>query len=401
MVTEVKKTVTKDLSILKSVKSPDFANYLETWEHQASTRAVSFPSFMYTSEEVYKAERERFFSRTWIYVGHTSQLEGANSYFTTSIAEIPLVVVMDKHEVLRAFHNICTHRAAPVAIGNGKCNRFVCPYHAWTFDLEGKLRGVPNFEDYEDFEPSEYNLKSVHVDTWGCFIFVNLDPDCSPLEKQLLELPNMFNGYDTSNWYRAHCVDYYTDTNWKLYVENNAESYHEPVVHRSSYSTGDVSWNNSYELIRCEARHYYYLQYTPYAPDSSEMVHGFKPGIAKGGLPTWLMQGTSIMSFWPNFAWIASPDLIIVYMIDPQGVSRTRVRWDWLIPNTEEAKSAENLERIISTYDKVQQEDMILLPQVQQGIGSPGYAAGPLSPSKEVGVHRFQELLLEHLTGIR
>jgi choline monooxygenase len=161
MVIEVKKALAKDLSILKSVKSLDFANYLATWERQAPTKAVSFPSFMYTSEEVYKAERERFFSRAWIYIGHTSQLEGANSYFTTSIAGFPLVIAIDRHEVLHAFHNVCTHRAAPVAIGNGKCNRFVCPYHAWTFDLEGKLRGIPNFEGYEDFEPSEHNLKSV------------------------------------------------------------------------------------------------------------------------------------------------------------------------------------------------------------------------------------------------
>lgn len=388
------------VGILESIQDANLANYLKTWQPMSYKRAKSFPSFMYTSEAVYQLERQLFFSKTWIYIGHLSQLSGASSYFTTSIAEIPLLIVSDRQGVLRAFHNVCPHRAAPVAIGSGECNRFICPYHAWTFDLEGNLRGIPNFEDYEDFNPADHNLTAVHVESWGPFIFVNMAAECEPFEAQLHELPALFDGYQASEWKRVHSIDYHTDTNWKLYVENNAENYHEPIVHKSSYSTNEVSWNNSYDLIRCEARHYYYLQQTPH-PKDSDGNNRFKPELIQAGLPERLMASSSIMSFWPNFAWIACPESIIVYTIDPQSASRTRIRWEWLVPNTAAAQSPENLERLITLYDRVQQEDMDLLPLVQKGVESPGYVAGPFSPSREVGVHRFQELLMEHLSGRR
>jgi len=399
-VSKISVSKTHNSGILDTIKDPNLANYLSTWQPMSPRKAKSFPAFMYTSEEVYKLERELFFGKTWIYVGHTSQLSGANSYFTTSIAEIPLLIVMDKNGVLRAFHNVCTHRAAPVAIGSGSCKRFICPYHAWTFDLEGNLRGIPNFEEYEDFNPADHNLKAVHLGTWGPFIFVNVAPECEPFQAQLNELPALFDDYRSSEWKRIHSIDYYTDTNWKLYVENNAENYHEPIVHKSSYSTNEVSWNNSYDLIQCESRHYYYLQHTPHPKDSSGNS-GFKSELIKSDLPERLIEGSSILSFWPNFAWIACPESIIVYTIDPQGARRTRIRWEWLVPDTETAQSPENLERLITLYDRVQQEDMDLLPLVQKGIESPGYVAGPFSPSREVGVHRFQELLMEHLSGRR
>jgi choline monooxygenase len=385
---------------LDAIKDPALADYLKTWEPMSPRQAKSFPAFMYTSEEAYRLEREQFFGKAWIYVGHISQLSGPNSYFTTSIAEIPLLIVMDRNGTLRGFHNVCTHRAAPVAVGSGECNRLICPYHAWTFDLEGNLRGIPNFEGYEGFNPADHNLKAVHIDTWGPFIFVNVAPECEPLQAQLNELPELFGGYRLSEWKRVHHIDYYTDTNWKLYVENNAENYHEPIVHKSSYSTHEVTWNNSYDSIQCEARHYYYLQHTPHPKDSSGN-YGFQPELIQSDLPERLMAGSSILSFWPNFAWIACPESIVIYTIDPQSATRTRIRWEWLVPNTEAAQSPENLDRLIRLYDRVQQEDMDLLPLVQKGIESPGYVAGPFSPSREVGVHRFQELLMEHLTGRR
>jgi len=382
-----------------SLSDPAIAAYFQTWQRQRSDRAISFPPFMYQSEEVYRLERTQFFHKNWIYVGHISQLDGAGSYFTTSIAETPLLIVLDRNEQLRAFHNVCTHRAAPVALGAGKCNRFICPYHAWTFDLEGNLKGIPDFETYADFNAVEFALTAVAVETWGPFIFVNLDSHCQPLATQLNELPQLFNDYHFSEWVRIRSEDYYTDTNWKLYVENNAENYHEPIVHKSSYGTNEVSWNNSYNLIRCEARHHYYLQFTPYAPNSHEAKEGFKPGLFKDNLSEQLMGGTSVMSFWPNFAWIVCPTVAVIYTVDPLGPKRTRIRWEWLVPNTPEALAPENVDNLFQLYDRVQIEDLNLLPDVQKGVESPGYVRGPLSPTREVGVHRFQEVLMEYLTG--
>jgi hypothetical protein len=107
------------------------------------------------------------------------------------------------------------------------------------------------------------------------------------------------------------------------------------------------------------------------------------------------MGGVSTMSFFPNFAWITSPTYAIIYLIDPQGPLKTRVRWDWLVPNTEAAKAPENLDSLIQFFDNIQKEDLDLLPAVQTRVQSMGYKPGRLSPTREVGTHLFQELIMK------
>lgn len=207
-------------------------NGLQSWRSRSLTNeAVTLPAEMYYSPEIYRLEQQQVFGKYWYYVGHISQLDGPGSYFTVEIAEQPLVILQNKAGELRAFYNICSHRAGPIAVDSGKCQRLTCVYHAWSFDLEGKLRGMPDMENAVDFDLEDHALKAVKVDTWGPFIFVNLDPNSESLLTQLGELPELFKRYRLSEWKRAHSIDYWTDTNWKLYVENNTESYHEPSVH--------------------------------------------------------------------------------------------------------------------------------------------------------------------------
>lgn len=199
----------------------------------------------------------------------------------------------------------------------------------------------------------------------------------------------MFKRYRFIEWARVHSVDYYTDTNWKLYVENNVESYHEFSVHKSIAKY--------YKATSAEARHYYYLQYAP-LPHDDEVDSLMKQGRCFEGLGEVELHGKSTMSFFPNFAWIIRPWIAIIYLIDPQGVSRTRVRWDWLVPNTDVAKSQENVEPLIEFFDNIQQEDLRLLPDIQKRIQSLGYRPGRLSPTREMGTHLFQELIMRSLT---
>ncbi|MBD2070472.1 aromatic ring-hydroxylating dioxygenase subunit alpha [Leptolyngbya sp. FACHB-671] len=360
--------------------------WLQSWQPRSlSSEAVTLPAEMYSSLEIYRLEQERIFGKYWYYVGHVSQLDGPNSYFTVEIAEQPLVILRNKAGELRAFFNICTHRAGPVAVDSGKCNRLTCLYHAWSFDLEGNLRGIPDMEEAENFDLVAYGLTAVKVDTWGPFIFVNLDPKSDALAVQLGELPEMFKRYKLETWARAHYIDYWTDSNWKLYVENNAENYHEPTVHPilAKY----------YQHIKAEARYHYYLQYTPFV-GRDELPSEKDPALYVDGLNEYEMAGISTMSFFPNFAWIVAPNCAIIYLIDPQGPCRTRVRWDWLVPNTDAAKSPANLEPLIEFYDGIQQEDLQLLPEVQKRTQSLGYRQGRLSPTREMGTHLFQELIM-------
>jgi choline monooxygenase len=364
----------------------DWAN----WQPQSlPEEAVTLPAEVYSSPEVYRLEQENIFGQYWYYVGHLSQLTGPGSYFTVDIANQPLVILIDQQGELRAFFNICTHRAGPVALGEGTCNRLTCLYHAWSFDLQGELRGIPDMENAENFDLAAHALRSVKVDTWGPFIFVNLNPDSDSLQVQLGELPELFQRYKLENWARVHSVDYWTDTNWKLYVENNTESYHEPSVHPvlAKY----------YHKIKAEARYHYYLQYTPFF-GNDELPENLNPDLYAPGLNDEEMAGVSTMSFFPNFAWITSPTCAIIYLVDPQGPLKTRVRWDWLVPNTEAAKSPENVDPLIQFFDDIQKEDLNLLPEVQKRIQSMGYVQGRLSPTREVGTHLFQELIMKAIS---
>lgn len=366
-------------------------DYLQSWQPQSlSQGAVTLPREMYLSPGIYRLEQEKFFGKTWCYVGHISQLEGPGSYFTVEVAEQPLVIVQDKAGALRAFFNVCTHRAGPVALGSGKCSRLTCLYHAWSFDLQGGLRGMPEMDGAEAFDVAAHALTAVQVDTWESLIFVNLDPAAEPLAAQLGELPQLFQRYRLGNWARVHSVDYWTDSNWKLFVENNAESYHEPTVHPilAKY----------YQHIKASAQHFYYLQYTPFL-SKDDLVFAEQPGTFATGLNAEELGGVWVVTFFPNCAWVVTPNCAIFYLIDPQGPSKTRIRLDWLVPDTEEAKAADNLEPLIQFYDQIQQEDLELLPEIQKRIQSLGYVQGRLSPAREMGTHLFQELMMQHLTA--
>jgi len=371
---------------LKTSPLDENTEMLRSWQRRSLTHdAVTLPAEVYYSPEIYRLEQAQVFGKYWYYVGHISQLDGAGSYFTVDIAEQPLVILKNKDGELRAFYNICSHRAGPVVMGSGTCNRLTCLYHAWSFDLEGNLRGIPDMETAEGFDVTAHALTSVRVDLWESFIFVNLDPNCESLWTQLGELPELFKRYRLKDWQRVHSIDYWTDTNWKLYVENNTESYHEPSVHPilAKY----------YQSVEAEARHHYYLQYTPFF-GNDELPTALNPDLYIQGLNEREMAGVSTISFFPNFAWIISATCAIIYLIDPQGPKRTRIRWDWLVPNTEAAMSAENLEPLIEFFDNIQKEDLDLLPAVQTRIQSMGYRQGRLSPTREVGTHLFQELIM-------
>jgi len=193
---------------------------LEAWQPQSlKAEAVTLPADLYFSPRIYQLEQEKIFGKKWYYVGHISQLNEPGSYFTVEIAEQPLVILYDRAGHLKAFYNICTHRAGPVALGSGHCHRLTCLYHAWSFDLDGNLRGTPDMDTAESFDLAAHALKSVKVETWESFIFVNLDPNSDTLQVQLGELPELFQRYRLQDWVRVHSVDYWTDTNWNFNVE--------------------------------------------------------------------------------------------------------------------------------------------------------------------------------------
>lgn len=393
------------MTVATAARSTD--DVIAGWRPVPLTGARGFPATAYEDPVWFRRERERFFARTWLHVAHDSDIPAPEGWYRAEIAGFPVILTRAKDGSVRAFHNVCPHRGAPLArIGEPEATcaagrTVACPYHGWIFALDGALKGAPGMDAHPCFDRAAHALTPLRLERWGPFWFVNVSGDAPPLTTCLGPAVERFAGACTEAWVRVHRQDYVTASNWKFYVENNAEFYHEPVAHGSSYTSKEVSWNNNNAAIRAEASEWCYLQYSPYPADSPERSGRLPPGTVMPGLASTWLEGSSIFQFWPNFAWILNPNLLITYIVDPLSPTSTRIRWDWLVPDTPEARDPAHLEPLIRLYDRVQHEDLAIFEQQQRCVGSPAFHMGALNPRAEVGVHRFQELLMEHLTGRR
>jgi choline monooxygenase len=196
--------------------------------------ADTMPAFTYTSPEFYQREVERIWRKTWNFIGSADQIRNNGDYFTLNFAGVPIIVLRDHDGKMRAFANTCRHRGSELLEGKGNCKLIVCPYHSWTYELSGDLRGTPEMDKTLNFNKADYALISIAIDTWGNFLFINFDKNPEPLKKHLGDLPEKLAPYRLENMALARRKSFQMDCNWKLFVENAKESYHIGTVHRAT-----------------------------------------------------------------------------------------------------------------------------------------------------------------------
>ncbi|HKC78182.1 MAG TPA: aromatic ring-hydroxylating dioxygenase subunit alpha, partial [Gaiellaceae bacterium] len=203
---------------------------------------TTLPYGWYTDPEILRRERERIFRPAWQYVGHTGQL-AQPGYFATQIGETPVVVTRDRDGVLRGFVNVCRHRGFVIADGEQRRETLQCPYHAWTYGLDGRLRAAPRSEEEADFPQDELGLLPVAVDTWGPFVFANAGPEPEPLTQALGSLPAQVAelGLDVDSLVFRTRWEAEVEANWKIVCENFLECYHCQVAHPGFSEVIDVS----------------------------------------------------------------------------------------------------------------------------------------------------------------
>ena len=194
---------------------------------------ATLPWAWYSDPDVAQRERDRIFGLTWQYVGHLGELDGPGSYFAGHAGGIPVVVTLDRDEHLRAFINVCRHRGAVVARGSARRGTLQCPYHAWTYGLDGCLRAAPRSDAEDGFEREALGLRPASVGTWGPFVLVNPDAGAEPLDRALGDLPDIVAAHgldvDALRWHRR--VRYELNANWKIALENYLECYHCQINH--------------------------------------------------------------------------------------------------------------------------------------------------------------------------
>jgi phenylpropionate dioxygenase-like ring-hydroxylating dioxygenase large terminal subunit len=197
-------------------------------------QARAMPPEVYTSDAFLSAEIEHVFSQEWLCLGRASALPEPGDYAAWEIAGQPVAVVRDRDGDLRAFSNVCLHRMSTLLHGRGRVRAIVCPYHAWTYNLDGTLRGAPAMSKNVCFDRKDYRLPELRVEEWLGWVFVTLAPDATPVAERLAEVESLIADFAMETYVETFFETHVWDTNWKVLAENFMESYHLPVCHAAT-----------------------------------------------------------------------------------------------------------------------------------------------------------------------
>jgi len=342
-------------------------------------QAWTIPAPWYFDERIAELERAGVFSTTWQVVGRTDQVRENGQFFTAELAGEPLVVARGDDGQLRAFYNVCRHHAAAVVTESQGCaKQFRCPYHGWTYGIDGALKGMVEFDGVCNFDRAKNGLVPVRVDTWENFVFVNLDGRAAPLRDFLGVVPELVAPLDLAK--KLHFFDrrvYTLNCNWKVYVDNYLDGgYHVPHAHKGLSSVIEYT---KYTIENFERA---CLQSSPLSSDSTS-----EAGVAatRQGRAFYLWQ-------YPNFMINAYEGVMDTNLVLPLAVNRCAVVFDYYFADTSATAEARHKESI-AVSEQVQDEDMAICDAVQRGLSSRAYVAGRLSVRREAGEHLFHRLL--------
>jgi choline monooxygenase len=353
---------------------------LDTFEGNLA-RASTLPARWYTDPAIHALEQERIFARTWQPVGRVDQVRQPGEFFTAEVAGRPVVVLRDDRGELRAFYNVCRHRAGPVARGCGKRKSLQCAYHGWTYRLDGTLATTPDFEGVECFERADNGLVPVSVDAWGPFVFVHLGKEPEPLLTLLGGIPEATRAFAPETMTYCESREWTFDCNWKVYMDNYHEGYHIPLVHPGLFRALDYS---RYRTTLFES---YEQQHAPI-----RAVEAKRPGEQpyRGAAGEALYYGV-----FPNWMLNVYPGNLSINIVLPVGAGRTRTVFDWYFtdPGQKEA-----IAQAIAFSEEVQEEDIGICLAVQKGLSSGVYDRGRFSVKNEAAVHQFQRMVHEYVT---
>jgi phenylpropionate dioxygenase-like ring-hydroxylating dioxygenase large terminal subunit len=347
--------------------------------HDPLEEAWTIPAPWYFDERIAALERASTFSTTWQVVGRAEQVRDNGQFFTAELAGEPLVVARGEDGQVRAFYNVCRHHAAAVVTEPQGCaKQFRCPYHGWTYGIDGALKGMVEFDGVCNFDRAKNGLVPVRIDTWENFVFVNLDGRAAPLRDFLGIVPKLVAPLDLAK--KLHFFDrrvYTLNCNWKVYVDNYLDGgYHVPHAHKGLSSVIEYT---KYTIENFERA---CLQSSPLSSDSSS-----EAGVAA------TRQGRAFyLWLYPNFMINAYEGVMDTNLVLPLAVDRCAVIFDYYFADTSSAAEARHKESI-AVSEVVQDEDMAICDAVQRGLGSRAYIAGRLSVRREAGEHLFHRLL--------
>jgi Rieske 2Fe-2S family protein len=330
-----------------------------------------------TSEAVFRAERERIFSRSWLLAGHVSELAEAGSYLLFEQGRGSVAVLRDRDGGLRAFHNVCRHRGSRLCLEpRGQLGKVIrCPYHAWSYGLDGSLRAAPNMDEVAGFDRDEHALAPVALAEWQGLVFLNLAAEPVPFAEALPALDGRFDGWGLAGLRSAHRTEYEIEANWKLLFHNYSECYHCPVAHPHLNRLTPFR-NSANDLVEGPV-----LGGPMWMsdPEGSMSMGGARcaaplPGLAaeqRGRVFYYTLFPTAFLSF--------HPDYVLVHRLEALAVERTRIACDWYFHPDAIAAPGFDAGPAIEFWDLTNRQDWALVANAQKGVASSAWEPGPYS----------------------
>ena len=353
----------------------------------AAVRSHSIDTRCYLEPRFLRIEREQIFRRSWQFVCHEEKLREPGSYVALEIEGQSVVALRNRDGQLRAFYNVCKHRGHELLFGEGRTRRIPCPYHAWTYDLDGGLVNAPRSEHIENFERKSICLDAVQIETFCHLVFVNLDPDAAPLAEQSGELGNEVMSYapDLARLTFAARLTYNIRANWKSVVDNFLECYHCPVAHKGFSSMIDM------DSYRVETQGIY----------SSHMAKARAGANNAYNIDNATVTDHAVWFLWPNMTLMRYPGRgnFMVWRFYPLGPEETYEIFDFFFETAEPTDDEREALRFID--EVLQPEDIGLVESVQRGMHTPAFNSGRYmvdadgSGMSEHAVHHFHGLLLD------
>lgn len=371
------------------------------WTDLGVERSGTLPADWYTSRELFDLERKHLFRSVWQCVGRTEQVAAPGDFLTCEVADEQVVVVRGKDGALRALSNVCLHRAGPVAVGCGRRNGFQCPYHGWTYELDGRIRRARGMEGTEDFDPSTMRLPEFRVETWGPLVWVALDENIPPLADWLAQVTPQLANYRFDDLQYVGGRTWRIDCNWKMYVDNYMEGYHIPFIHPGLNQGLDPSIY-TYEL-GAWSNQQYGREPHPRGPGSRvaailgsvQRFRELKPPME--GLDPDQRNGYYFYWIFPTHTLNLTPDGILLMSIRPVDVEVTESTFSWWMPKARNFGDKLLQSAVVNFGHQVNTEDVEICTHAQKGMRSSAYSQGRYAAQQEECLYHFHRLLTERL----
>ena len=359
---------------------------LKSIQQRSQEQATALPAFCYTEPAILNYEIDQLLRNEWLCLGRADEIPNPGDYFTTLLFNEPLLIVRGDDKQIRVLSNVCRHRNMLVAEGCGNIERFLCPYHAWSYGRDGRLLFAPRMPEGALSEIARAGLPRLKHELWQGFIYVNLSGTAEPLAPRLQGLDTILHNYHTEEMHHVFITEETWQVNWKCLVENFMEGYHLSVVH--SKTLHHLTPTSLCEKIPGAPA---YTGYKSYYPDTAP-----KRGESHPDLTDRERRCSTLFCVYPCQVVSQSPSLLVYMSLQPQSVDAVKIRWGAACyeDNLDQAE----IDNRLQLWHTINKEDRLKLERLQLGLKSSHTGTGPLAPADYEGtIWDFYNYLAQRL----